>query len=679
MTVAAAERSRVRNIPPAPRWALLVAVVVVWVGGWLLLRGQATLYLPRSELTPFHTWINEVRDAFDAARDTNPILKYFFGGIREVLDAVVVFWQQLISQPAFPRPVPEIGWFGVVAIAGWVTYALAGWRMAVFSVLAFLSFGFLGYWEDSLDTLIITFTAVAIAVAFGISIGIWMARSRTVTMIVTPVLDVMQTMPTFVYLLPLTLLFSIGPAAATVATLIYALPPVTRITAHGIRTVRQTVLEASTSLGASKRQQLRKVQLPMAKRTIIVGVNQTMMAALSMATIAALINGPGLGGPVIEALQTLDVGDAFVSGLAIVIMAILLDRVTTAASERSEAEMRGRASDPRRRRILLAATGVLTLVAIYLSRLRLELAEFPDRPDIGTPMAEAVQSATDWVVSNLDGLTSAITNLVSYGLLNPLQSLLANSPWWLVAGVLLAVSAVLGGRWSALTTLVCIVLLLGTGLWNDAMVTLTMTLVATVLVMGLAMVFGVWMARDRRADRAIRPLLDAGQTIPPFVYLVPALGLFGTTRFTAIIAAIVYAAPPAIKLVADGIRGVSPTAVEAAISAGSSRWQVITKVQVPMARSSIVLAANQGLLFVLAMVVIGGLVGGGALGYLVVAGFSQAQLFGKGVAAGIAIVLLGIMLDRITQRAAARTAAPAARAAAPTTRRPAPAAAGAHT
>jgi glycine betaine/proline transport system permease protein len=135
---------------------------------------------------------------------------------------------------------------------------------------------------------------------------------------------------------------------------------------------------------------------------------------------------------------------------------------------------------------------------------------------------------------------------------------------------------------------------------------------------------------------------------------VPALALFQPTRFTAIVAGVVYAAPAAIKLVADGIRGVSPTAIEAAQSSGSTRWQIITRVQLPMARSSLVLAANQGLLYVLAMVVIGGMVGAGALGYDIVLGFDKPNYFGKGIAAGISIVLLGIMLDRITRGAALR-------------------------
>src|SRR5262249_51733802 len=140
-------------------------------------------------------------------------------------------------------------------------------------------------------------------------------------------------------------------------------------------------------------------------------------------------------------------------------------------------------------------------------------------------------------------------------------------------------------------------------------------------------------------------------------YLVPALGLFGPSRLTAIVAAIVFAAPVSIKLIADGVRGVPATAVEAAVASGSNTWQVVSKGQIPLAPRSLALAANQGLIYVLSMVVVGGLVGGGALGYLVVAGFSQPSLFGKGLAAGAAIVLLGILLDRVTQAATRRAEA----------------------
>jgi glycine betaine/proline transport system permease protein len=223
-----------------------------------------------------------------------------------------------------------------------------------------------------------------------------------------------------------------------------------------------------------------------------------------------------------------------------------------------------------------------------------------------------------------------------------------------MALVLLGIALALGGRRAGAATLVCEAVILGTGLWNESMKTLATTLVATFLVVIAAVIVGVLMGRSRLVDSIVRPVLDAFQTIPSFVYLVPALALFGPTRFTAIVAAVAYGVPIATKLVADGIRGVSPVTVEASESMGTTPWQMVAKVQLPMSRAAVVLAANQGLLYVLSMVVVGGLVGGGGLGYLVVSGFSQSQLFGKGLAAGIAITALGVMLDRITQHAAAR-------------------------
>src|SRR6185312_11254733 len=197
--------------------------------------------------------------------------------------------------------------------------------------------------------------------------------------------------------------------------------------------------------------------------------------------------------------------------------------------------------------------------------------------------AAGVTAFTDWLVGGISGFTTWLANLVTTVLLNPLQSLLADSPWWLMFLVVLAFAFVLGGWRPAATALVCLLVILGTGLWNESMKTLTTTLVAALAVIVIAMVVGVWMGRNRRADTVVRPFLDGFQTIPPFVYLVPALALFGPSRFTAIVAA---------------------------VAAGTTAWQMISKVQLPMARAAVVLASNQGLLYVLSMVVIGGLVGG---------------------------------------------------------------------
>ncbi|MER5668921.1 ABC transporter permease [Streptomyces mirabilis] len=666
MTVAIEKPDTAEAVEPAApakgarkvsRPMMIGAILVVWLVLFAILRGKQTLSLAAADLTDLHRWINDFNDSIGANRNSNPLFLYFFNEIRLVIDNLVTFIQHLISQPSGARPVPQIGWLGVVGIAGYVSWAVGNWRVALLAVAGFTFFGLQGLWQESMDTLALTLSAVFVALLFAIPLGVWAGLSDRFNRIMTPFLDFMQTMPTFVYLAPLTLFFLIGGASATIATVIYAAPPTIRITAHAIRNVSKTTVEAADSLGATRRQSLLKVLLPMSKRTVVMGVNQTIMAALAMVTIAALINAPGLGANVIQALQSLDVGTAFNAGLAIVVMAIVLDRVTTAASAREENARRSRNTFVKWRRPLLGAGAVVTAVLIYLSHTYLWAADFPGDGTIGSHIASAADTATNWAQDNLSGLTNAIRDIITNGLLNPFQTLLTDSPWWLVGAVLVALGVVFGGWKAGVTTAVCVGLLVGTGVWSDGMTTLASTLVATVLVMVLGIVFGVWMGRSMLVDRLIRPTLDAAQVMPPFVYLVPFLALFGATRFTAIVAAIVYGAPVTMKIIADGIRAVPETTVEAATSAGCNTWQIITKVQLPMSRSALTLATNQGLIYVLSMVVVGGLVGAGALGYDVVAGFSQGQLYGKGLAAGLAIVLLGVMFDRITQAAARRASA----------------------
>ncbi|WP_328455437.1 ABC transporter permease subunit [Streptomyces sp. NBC_00386] len=647
----------VAGVRRVSRRMVVAAILVTWLVLFAVLRGKQTLTLAAADLTDLHRWFNDVNDTIGADRNSNPLFLYFFNEIRLVIDNLVTFIQSLISQPSDGRPLPQIGWLGVVGIAGYISWAVGNWRVALLAVAGFTFFGLQGLWQESMDTLALTLSAVFVALLFAIPLGVWAGLSDRFNRIMTPFLDFMQTMPTFVYLAPLTLFFLIGPASATIATLIYAAPPAIRITAHAIRSVPETTVEAANSLGSTRRQTLLKVLLPMSKRTVVMGVNQTIMAALAMVTIAALIDAPGLGKTVVQALQSLDVGTAFNAGLAIVVMAIVLDRVTTAASGRAEAARRSGNRFLKWRRPLLVGGGVAAAVLVYLSHTYVWAAEFPGEGSTGSTIASAADDVTTWAQDNLSGITNAFRDAITNGLLNPFQTLLTDSPWWLVGAALVALGAVLGGWRAGVTTAVCVGLLVGTGVWSDSMTTLASTVVATVLVMVLGVTFGVWMGRSLLVDRLLRPTLDAAQVMPPFVYLVPFLALFGATRFTAIVAAVVYAVPVAIKIIADGVRAVPETTVEAATAAGCNTWQIITKVQLPMSRSALTLATNQGLIYVLSMVVVGGLVGAGALGYDVVAGFSQGELYGKGLAAGLAIVLLGVMFDRITQAAARRISA----------------------
>lgn len=654
MTTIAAVRTGIRP----HRGAIITGVLLLWLVAFTVLRGTDTLSLGAADVTSLHTRLNQLNDAVGGNRNSNPLFLYFFNEIRLVIEQLTNLVSALVSQPAFGRPVPVIGWLGVVALLGYGSWALGNLKVGLLAVAGFTFMGLQGLWQESMDTFALTLSAVLVSLLIGIPLGIWAGVSDRVNRIATPVLDFMQTMPTFVYLAPLTLVFLIGPASAVIATLIYAAPPVIRIAAHGVRQTPKETLEAAQSLGTTRFQLLRQVMLPMAKRTIVIGINQTIMAALSMVTIAALIDAPGLGRVVLRSLQSLDVGAAFNAGLSIVVMAIVFDRVTTAASVRVERARRSTSRFPASvRKVALLVGGAGALVCLYLSYTFVWAAEFPTDLDLGSPISRFAAGVTDWTQVHLSALTSDFKELVTNHLLNPFQTLLTDSPWWLLFAVLVALAAIAGSIRTALATAVCLALIVGTGLWFDAMTTLAATLLATVVVMALGLVFGVWMGRSPRVDRVIRPLLDAAQTMPSFVYLVPFVALFAASRFTGIAAGVVYAAPVAIKIIADGIAAVSPTTMEAATSAGSSRWQLITKVQLPMSLGSIALAMNQGLIYVLSMVVVGGLVGGGALGYDVVAGFRQNALFGKGLAAGLAIVLLGIMLDRLTQSVARRAQA----------------------
>lgn len=617
----------------------------------LILRGHATLPLDRSSLTPFHDWLNGLSGWIDRSRNSNPFFLFFVNEIRSFINGFVAMLRDGISIGSSIRPVPQIGWLGVVAIIGYIVYLVANIRVAFLAVVGFVFLGLLGFWQESMDTLALTLAAVILALIIGIPLGIAAGLFPKFEKMLTPILDFAQVMPTFVYLTPVTLFFLIGPASATIVTLIYAIPPALRITAVAIKEVPWASVEAAVSMGSTRMQALRKVQLPQAKRTVVVGINQTIMAALSMVTIAALIDAPGLGKVVVRALESLDVGRSFQAGLGIVILAVVLDRSTTAAAAKVSTEVIA-TTPSKTHKMVLIGTGVLTLILVYMSRTYVWASTFPGTGSFGSWIASSSDNVVQWIQAHFVTLTNGVTDTVTYGLINPMQSLLVESPWFVTGLFLVGLGAIFGGRRLAIISAFLVLCLVGTGLWSDAMVTLASTLVAAVITVALGIIVGVWIGRNPRADRWIRPILDAGQVLPAFVYLVPFLGLFGATRFTAILAAVVYAAPASIKLMADGIKGVPTTITEAATAAGSSPWQMIVKVQLPSARRALALATNQGLIYVLAMIVVGGLVGAGGLGYLVVAGFVQENLKGKGLAAGLAIVILGILIDRLTQAVA---------------------------
>src|SRR5262249_3380392 len=223
---------------------------------------------------------------------------------------------------------------GVIVGATSLAGIAAGWRMAALTFVGFVLMGLFGLWALSMETLALVLVSVGTGLLLGIPLGIWAGRHDRAERLLRPLLDAMQTIPAYSYLLPLVLLFGIGPATALISTVIFALPPSVRLTSLGIRGVPATALEVSESFGSTPRQTLGKVQLPMAKPSIMLGVNQTIMMSAGLVVIAAIVAAGGLGREVLDGLQALDVGRALDGGITIVVMAIVLDRVSYAWSVR---------------------------------------------------------------------------------------------------------------------------------------------------------------------------------------------------------------------------------------------------------------------------------------------------------------------------------------------------------
>lgn len=637
---------------------LLGGILIVWFGLSKVLAGKSTLAIGVFDQTPFSTRVGELSDYVREHRGDNPAFTLFLTPLRLLIDGIVGLIRHLISLPVAGSTIPMIGWLGVLAIIAWIVFATSTWRMSLLATALTFGCGVLGFWTESMDTLALVLTAVLLSLAIGIPVGIWAGLSNFALKLVTPILDLAQILPTLVYLVPLALVFLIGPASATIATMVYCIPIAIRITAFGIRGVPTSPVEASVSMGTTRMQLLRKVQLPMAARTLVLGVNQTTLAALSFAVIATLIGAPGLGEPVLDALTIRDVGNGTAAGFAVVLLAIMLDRATSATVRKRDSFVPSTDRERKLRRLAIAISGVATLVVVFLSRTYAWAAYFPEQAILRKPIASAAATFVNGTVDTFGFLTEGLNKGLTIAILNPLEAMLSDAPWFLTMAAVVTISAVLGGLRSAIVSAVLLAGVVATGLWWDTMITFAQTILATMLTMVVGVVLGVWIGRSERADRVLRPFLDAGQVLPAFVYLIPMLGFFGPSRFTGIATGIVYSIPIVVKIVGQGIREVPTTMVEAATSAGSTKWQLITKVQLPAAKNSLLLAANQGLIFVLAVIVIGGFVGSGGLGYLVLLGASKPEMQGKALLAGLAILLLGVMIDRVAQYTVRRNSAP---------------------
>lgn len=581
-------------------------------------------------------------------RDSHPLFVYFLGHLS---NAVV------ISVRAVYQLLLLLGWTGVTAGVTLVAWRVAGVRIAATALLSFAVSGVLDMWLPTMQTLALMIVAVVASVVVGALLGLAGGLSERLFKILRPVLDTMQVLPAFAYLLPVVLVFGIGVPAALLATVVYAAPPMARLTALGLRGADPGVLEAVSSLGATGRQRLLTARLPLARKELLLGLNQTIMMALSMAVIASMIGAAGLGDRVYQALASVDVGAALAAAVPIVLLAIVMDRTTAAAGERMGADPAARG--PKLLRGWRAWAGIAVLTALVTAAGRLAGSTvWPSGWTVA--IARPVNDFKEWMVDHLysgvpvvGGTADWAAHFTSW-VLDPLRDGLTALPWW---GALLIVAALswLIGTWrTALTATLAMAAIGVLGVWKPSMNTLSQVLAALAVTLVLGFAVGILAAGSKRLEAILRPVLDVMQTMPQFVYLIPVVALFAVGRAPAAAAAVVYALPAVIRITTQGLRQVDPAAMESARSLGATRWQMLRQVQLPLARPALLLAVNQGVVLVLAVVIIGGLVGGGALGYDVVTGLATGDL-ALGLVAGVAIVCLGLMLDRVTQPTQRRT------------------------
>jgi glycine betaine/proline transport system permease protein len=527
-------------------------------------------------------------------------------GLRGVNDAV--FWL-----------LKSLRWPGLLALTGLAGFTTGGRRAATAGVLILAMCGVFGFWDETVVSLSLMIVAVAVSLLIGVPLGIWAGLNDRVNRTLRTVLDTAQVMPAYVYLLPIVVLFGTGNAGAVVAAVIFAVAPAVRLTSLGLRSVPVVANEVGTSYGCTRRQLLAKVQLPMARRAMLLGLNQVIMMAFGILVIAALVGAGGLGQAVLAGLQKNDVGRTFVPGLVMVFAAVVLDRITTGQRRAADAKFsmskltnllpNGRA------RLGVAFIGIV-LVAIVAKLVGANT--FPDALQVN--ITKPINSMVTWTNGHVRkgipvvGGTTRLNEVLVKDVLTPLRSAFQYLAWWFVVLVVGLIGWLSGGRRLALLCSACMVGIAALRTWDLAMDTLSQVLLAVLISIALAVPIGILAGRSDRFERAIRPLLDAAQVMPPFVYLVPVIFLFEVGRVPGVIASVIYALPPGIRLTSLGLREVSASVREAAVSFGATPRQELFKVQLPLALRSVMLGINQTILMVLSMVIVAALIGAGALG-----------------------------------------------------------------
>ena len=539
---------------------------------------------------------------------------------------------------------PPIPWFALIAALVVVAHAAGGRGLALLVALCFLYLAVFGQWESAMVTLSSIVIAVPLGIALGALAGIAAFRHPRFERAITPLLDLMQTVPVFAYLVPILWFFGFNPVAAMVATIIYAVPPMVRNTVLALQRVPAEVVDFGHMAGCTRAQMLWKVLIPSARPGLMVGVNQVIMLSLNMVIIASMIGAGGLGHDVLAALRRLDFGAGLEAALGITLLAIALDRLSQAfARKPPPAHGRVEPSFVRRHPHLVIALALLlggwALAAIWPA-----VRTYPAALQVTT--GGAVNAGMEWINIHLFDAIEAVKSWLLINIMVPLKRLLLGLPWpAVIAAVALAGWQLGGARLAAQTAALALFIAL-TGNWLNGMETVYLCGLSVIIACLIGIPIGVWAARQERVHRVAQAVVDTLQTLPAFAYLIPAVMLFRVGDFAAMLAVVAYSVVPAIRYTDHGIRQIDPALIEAARAAGCTRGQLLRKVQLPLALPEVMLGVNQTIMMALSMLVITALVGTRELGQEVYIALTKADV-GRGLVAGVCVACIAMIADRL--------------------------------
>jgi glycine betaine/proline transport system permease protein len=654
----------------------------------LLLRDQAAWLnkLPRDMIIPVSDWINLFMDWFVSS------FKWLFRSLNWLLSWPMSAAQGLLQWLPWPATIAAF------CVVSWVS---SGWRLSIFTGLALFYMVITGHWEPSMNTLGIVFVSIPLAIAVGSVLAVGAYNSARVNSIVQPILDLMQTVPTFAYLIPILLLFGFGPVVGVVASAIYACPPMVRNMILGLQKVPPEVIESGLMSGSTKRQLFWWVQVPTAMPNIMVGVNQTTMCALSMVIIAAIIGGSAdIGWEVLSTMRKAQFGQSLLAGAVIALIAMILDRISRGFTDRVRAVERGHLARAERLKPWYVALGlvvIFTLMAMFIPAIR----GYPE--DWVIYPAGIINDGLFYITANYADVTNSIKNTTLFYYLLPIKvgfvktispfswgfkltptmiwaysiAVTGLASWafvtrgWRLSVAVIVIGGLLffgitgipwlpfilivsllawqvGGTRTALLSILGWSFMLFSGIWPQAMLSVYMCLAAVIFCLLAGGGLGIWASQNQRVSNFIRPINDTLQSMPLFVILIPFLMFFQIGEFTSFLAIIAYAIVPTIRYTEHGLRAVSQETVEAGQSMGCTRRQMLWEVKMPLAIPEIMLGLNQTVLFALAMLVITALVGSKGLGQSVYIALSSADA-GRGMVAGLGMALIAIIADRIIQ------------------------------